>query len=53
MNDPNAFWKDLVHYQLNITLSSNQGLSLFRQTQTLSRHKTLHKHKNETFQTFD
>ena len=38
--------------QSNLTLTSNQRLTLFRLTQTLSRHKTLHKH-NEIFQTFD
>ena len=51
MNDPSSFWKDLVHYQIDLTLLSNQELTLFRQTQTLSRHKTLHKHNYETFQT--
>ena len=30
MNDPNMFWKDLVPYPLNLTLSLSQGLSLFR-----------------------
>ena len=31
--------KDLLLYQLNLMLNSNQGLPLFRQTQTLSRQK--------------
>ena len=53
MNDPNVLWKDLVSYQLNLMLNSNQGLALFRQTQTLIRHKILHKHNNEMFQTYD
>ena len=39
MNDPNALWKDLVPYQLNLMLNSNQGLVSFRQTLTLSRQK--------------
>ena len=39
MNDPNTLSKDVVPYQLNQMLHSNQGLLLFRQTQTLSRQK--------------
>ena len=31
MNDPNALWEDLVPYQLNLMLNSNQGLVSFRQ----------------------
>ena len=31
--------KDLFPHQLNLMLNSDQGLVLFRQTQTLSRHK--------------
>ena len=53
MNDPNALWKDLVPYQLNLMLNSNEGLGLLTQTQTVSRHKNLHKHDNEIFQIFD
>ena len=33
-------------------LNSNQGLTLFRQTQILSGYKNLQKHKNEIVQTF-
>ena len=29
MNDPNALYKDLVPYQLNLILNSNEGLVLF------------------------
>ena len=50
MNDCNAFRKYLIPYQLNLALSSNQELTLIRQTHTLSRHKTLHKHNNGIFQ---
>ena len=53
MNDPSTLWKDLILYQVNLLLNSNQGLTLFTQTQTLSRRKHLHKHSNEIFQTFD
>ena len=49
MNDLNALWKIL----LPIMLNSNQGLALFRQIQTMSRHKNLHKHNSKIFQTFD
>ena len=38
MNNPNAFWEDLLSY----LLIPNQGLALFRQNETLSRHKSLH-----------
>ena len=34
-------------------LNSNQGLALFRQTQTLNGHKNLHKHNSNVFQIFD
>ena len=44
---PMLFEKDLVFYQLNLMLSANQGLPLFRQTQTQKRHKSLQKHNNE------
>ena len=50
MNDCSAFWNDLIPYQLNLALSPNQELTLIRQTHTLSRHKTFHKHNNEIFQ---
>ena len=51
MNDTNELWKDLFPYQLNLMLNSNQGLALFRQIQTLSKHKYLPKHneKNNKF----
>ena len=39
MNNANALWKELVPYQLNLMLNSNQGLASFRQTLTLSRQK--------------
>ena len=29
MNDPNALYKDLVPYQLNLIPNSNEGLALF------------------------
>ena len=39
INDPNALSKNLVPYQLNLMLNSNQGLASFRRTLTLSRQK--------------
>ena len=39
INDPNALWKDLVPYQLNLILNSSQGVASFKQTLTLSRQK--------------
>ena len=51
MNDPNALWKDLVPYQLNLMLNSKQGIASFRQTLTLSRQKF--GQTTEIFQTFD
>ena len=39
MNDPNALREDLVPYQLNLMLNSNQGLASLRQTLTLSKQK--------------
>ena len=50
MNDAIELWGDLLPYQLNLMLNLNQGLALFRQTQTLSRQKHLQKHNNELFQ---
>ena len=41
--NPMLLEKILSPYKLNLMLNSNQGLALFRQTQTLSRHKNLHK----------
>ena len=29
MNDPNALYKDLVPYQLNLIPNSNEGFALF------------------------
>ena len=49
MNGHNALWKDILPYQLNLIIHSNQGLVLFRKTQTLSRHKNLNKHNNKFF----
>ena len=53
MNDLNTLWKNLATYKLNLMLNSNQELALFRQIQTLSRHRNLLKHDNYIFQTFD
>ena len=39
MNDPNARREDLVPYQFNLMLNSNQGVASFRQTLTLSKQK--------------
>ena len=39
MNDTNASREDLVPYQLNLMLNSNQGVAPFRQTLTLSKQK--------------
>ena len=39
INDPNALSKNLVPYQLNLMLNSNQVLASFRRTLTLSRQK--------------
>ena len=49
MNNPDALWKDLLLYRLNLMLHSNQALAFFRRTQILSRHKKLHKQNNEFF----
>ena len=51
MNDPNALWKDLFPYQLNLMLNFNQVVASFRQTMTLSRQKF--EQKTDIFQTFD
>ena len=44
-----GLWKDLMLYWLNLILSSNQGVALFRQKQILksNRHKNLQKQNNE------
>ena len=51
VNTTNAFWKNLLLYQLNLIFNSNQGLALFRETQILSspRHNNLQKQNNKDF----
>ena len=50
MNDPNALYKDLVPYQLNLIPNSNEGLALFETDLDLKQTQNLHKHNNEIFQ---
>ena len=51
LNPTNALWIDLMLYQLNLILNSNQSLSLFRRKQIIrsNRHENLQKQNNEDF----
>ena len=51
LHSTNALWKDIMLYQLNLILNSNQGLALFRQNQILrsTRHRNLQNNNNKDF----
>ena len=51
LNTINALWKNLLLFQLNLILNSNQGLALFRETQILRspRHSNLQKQNNKDY----